>query len=110
MLRPLRAEEELMLLVAGTRARRAQTAGRMRALCEQMPWDALLADLAHQGLVPLLGGRILELAGPRAPAEFARAVRDQTDASRKTGALLELATLRIATALEAVGVPNVPLK
>jgi hypothetical protein len=75
-----------------------------------MPWDALLADLAHQGLVPLLGGRILELAGPRAPAEFARAVRDQTDASRKTGALLELATLRIATALEALGVPNVPLK
>lgn len=99
-----------MLHVAGTRARRAQTAGRVRALCEQMPWDALLADLAHQGLVPLLGGRILELAGPRAPAEFARAVRDQTDASRKTGALLELATLRIATALEAVGVPNVPLK
>jgi hypothetical protein len=110
MLRTLRAQEELMVLVAGTRARRAQTAGRARALCQQMPWDALLADLAHQGLVPLLGGRILELAGPRAPAEFARAVRDQTDASRKTGALLELATLRIATALEAAGVPNVPLK
>jgi hypothetical protein len=110
MLRTLRAQEELMLLVAGTRARRAQTAGRVRELCEQMPWDALLADLAHQGLVPLLGGRILELAGPQAPTEFARTVRDHTAASRKTGALLELATLRIATALEVAGVPNVPLK
>jgi hypothetical protein len=99
-----------MLAVAGTRARRTQMAARVRELFEQVSWDALLADLAHQGLVPLLGGRILETAGARAPAEFARAVRDQTDASRRTGALLELATLRIATALEAAGVPNVPLK
>ena len=72
MLRTLRAQEELMLLVAGTRARRAQTAGRMRELCEQMPWDAVLADLAHQGLVPLLGGRLLEVPGLRAPADFTR--------------------------------------
>ncbi|HEX6713145.1 MAG TPA: nucleotidyltransferase family protein [Thermoleophilaceae bacterium] len=110
MVRTLRAQEELMLLVAGTRERRAQTAGRVRELCEQMPWDALLADLAHQGLVPLLGGRLLEVPGLRAPADFIRAVRDHTEASRKSGALMELATLRVATALEASGVPNVPLK
>jgi hypothetical protein len=108
--RTLHADEELMLAVAGTRARRTQMAARVRELFERVSWDALLADLAHQGLVPLLGGRILETAGARAPPKFARAVRDQTDASRRTGALLELATLRIATALEAAGVPNVPLK
>jgi hypothetical protein len=110
MLRRLRAQEELMLLAAGTRARRTQTATHARELFERMPWDALLVDLAHQGLVPLLGGRILEVAEARAPAEFARAVREQTDASRRAGALLELATLRVATALEAAGVANVPLK
>ncbi len=111
MLRTLRAQEELMLLLAGTRARRARTAGRMRKLCEQMSWDALLADLAHQGLVPLLGGRLLEAAWtPSRRHDFTRAVLDQTEASRRTGALMELATLRVATALEASGVPNVPLK
>jgi hypothetical protein len=110
MLRTLRPEEELMLLVAGTRTRRSGMAGRARQLLERMPWDALLADLAYQGLVPLLGGRILEMAEASTPAEFARAVQDQTNAARDAGALLELTTLRIATALEASGVANVPLK
>ena len=59
-----------MLLLAGTRARRAQTAGRMRKLCEQMSWDALLTDLAHQGLIPLLGGRLLEVPGAPRPARL----------------------------------------
>ena len=99
-----------MLLLAGTRARRARTAGRMSKLCEQMSWNALLTDLAHQGLIPLLGGRLLEVPGLRVPPHFTRAVLDQTEAWRRTGTLMELATLRVATALEASGVPNVPLK
>ena len=66
--------------------------------------------LAVQGLAPLLGGRVLELAGSRAPASFAEAVRTETAAAAGAGALLELATLRVASALEAEGMPNVPLK
>jgi Uncharacterised nucleotidyltransferase len=104
MRRRLRAEEELVLRVAGTRAQRAAT--RLGAV----DWAALLADLEYQRLVPLLGGRVLELAGDAAPADFARAVTDETRSSRDAGALLELTTLRIATALEAAGVANVPLK
>jgi Uncharacterised nucleotidyltransferase len=104
MHRALRPEEELVLLVAGTRERRA--APRVG----QLDWTALLADLEYQGLVPLLGGRIVEAAGSAAPPEFARSVSKATGASQDAGALLELTTLRIATALEEAGVANVPLK
>jgi hypothetical protein len=100
----MRAEEELVLLMAGTRSRRA--APRFDAV----DWSALLADLEYQRLVPLLGGRIVEAAGAAAPSDFARAVSDATRSAHDAGALLELTTLRIATALEAAGVANVPLK
>jgi hypothetical protein len=104
MRRALRPEEELFLLVAGTRERRA--APRVN----ELDWTALLADLEYQALVPLLGGRIIEVAGSAAPPEFARSVSAATRASQDAGALLELMTLRIATALEEAGVSNVPLK
>jgi hypothetical protein len=106
----LRPAEELMVLAAATRERRAATAARAQDLIARADWDALLADLEYQRLVPLLGGRILDMAGARAPAAFASAVSEQTQLSRDAGALLELTTLRIATALEAAGVANVPLK
>jgi Uncharacterised nucleotidyltransferase len=104
MRRALRPEEELVLLVAGTRERRAApTVG-------ELDWTAVLADLEYQKLVPLLGGRIIEVAGSAVPPEFARTVSEATRASHDAGMLLELTTLRIATALEAAGVANVPLK
>jgi hypothetical protein len=108
--RALRPEEELVLLAAGTRARRHANTARARELLDRTTWTTLLAELAYQQLVPLLGARIVEMAGPDAPRELKCAVREQTDASREAGALLELMTLRIASALEAVGVINVPLK
>ena len=108
--RVLRPEEELILLAAGTRARRHANADRAPELLNRVTWETLLADLAYQQLVPLLGGRIVEMAGAVAPRRFAGAVREQTHASREAGALLELVTLRIASALEALGVTNVPLK
>jgi hypothetical protein len=97
-------EDELILLVAGTRDRRAA------ARFGDVDWPALLAELEYQRLVPLLGGRILDAAGALAPLEFASAVTDATRSSSDAGTLLELTTLRIATALEAAGVANVPLK
>jgi hypothetical protein len=97
-------EDELILLVAGTRDRRAA------ARFEDVDWPALLAELEYQRLVPLLGGRIIAAAGASAPTDFAHAVSQATASARDTGALLELTTLRIATALEAAGVANVPLK
>jgi hypothetical protein len=103
--RPLRAEEELTLRLAGTRARRS---GRIDELAARVDWQALLDELSLQRLVPLLGGRLLESAD--APPEFAAAVREETDAAREAGTLLELVTLRVATALETAGVANVPLK
>lgn len=105
MRRALRPEEELVLLVAGTRARRA--ALDLGPLAARADWSRLLDDLAYQRLAPLLGGRLVELG---APPDFAAAVEEETRTARDAGALLELTTLRIATALEAAGVANVPLK
>lgn len=102
--------EELVLLLAGTRARRQGAAGRASELLDGLDWGALLELLAVQGLTPLLGGRVLELAGARAPVSFVDAVGAETAAAARAGALLELATLRVASALEAEGIPNVPLK
>ena len=108
--RALRPHEELVLLAAGTTARRRATAGRVEALQGQVAWGALLAELAAQRLVALLGGRLLEMVGTRAPTAFADAVRAETEALRQAAALMELATLRVATTLEAAGIANVPLK
>jgi Uncharacterised nucleotidyltransferase len=110
MRRALRTHEEVVLLVAGTRDRRVARAQRTRRLLDQVNWHALLAELAYQGLVPLLGARVLEIGGSHAPAGFAEVVREQTESARQAGSLLELTTLRVATALEAGGVANVPLK
>jgi hypothetical protein len=108
--RALLAHEELVLLVAGTTARRSASAGRLRELLGRVAWDPLLAELTLQRLAPLLGGRVLELAGTGAPAAFADAVGEQTEAARQAGGLLELTTLRVAAALETAGIGNVPLK
>ncbi len=110
MPRGLRAHEELVLLAAGTTARRSARAGRIGELLGQVEWDEVLAELALQRLVPLLGGRIVGFAGTRTPAAFAAAVQADTEASRRAGGLMELATLRLATALKAAGIANVPLK
>jgi len=93
----------------GTRARRAAAAPRMRELLVGVSWPALLDELGRQRLVPLLGARILE-AAPGAPEPFARAVTEATRAARAAGELVELIALRIAAALEAAGIANVPLK
>jgi hypothetical protein len=97
-----------VLLLAGTDARRAAAAPRLRALLERVSWPALVDELARQRLLPLLGGRI-GAAFPAPPA-FARAVDAETRAARAAGELGELLTLHAAAALEAAGVPAVPLK
>jgi len=98
-----------VLLAAGTRARRATAEPRLRELLADVSWPALHDELARQRLVPLLGGRSLE-ATTGAPEAFARAVAEETRAARAAGDLGELITLRIAAALEAAGIANVPLK
>ena len=72
----MRAEEELMLLMAGTLERRA------RARVGEVDWAALLAGLEYQRLVPLLGGRVLEAAGTSPPSDFIHAVNAATISAR----------------------------
>ena len=105
-----RPDEELVLLLAATRDRRVATAQRARELLDVLDWDALLQVLALQRLTPLVGARVLEVAGSRTPASFGAAVRAETAAAGRAGALLELATLRVASTLETAGIPNAPLK
>jgi hypothetical protein len=108
--RALLPHEQLVLLVAGTTARRRAQAAQLRELVERVAWDAVLAELVLQRLVPLLGARLLEVAGRFAAPAFAAAVEAEMQASRRAGALMELTTLRVAAALETAGIANVPLK
>ena len=90
--------------MAGTLERRA------RAQVGEVDWAALLAGLEYQRLVPLLGGRVLEAAGTFAAFGLHPGGHAATISARDAGGLLELTTLSIATALEAAGVANAPLK
>jgi Uncharacterised nucleotidyltransferase len=104
------AEAELARLTAATAARRAATAGDADRLLERVDWGVLARMLTVRRLLPLLGERIVELAGERAPPSFVDATREAIDACAEHDCLLELLSIQVIHALEAAGVPALSLK
>lgn len=105
-----RAERQLILLSAGTAARRqilSEQAGRLMA---DVDWSRLAAILSHRKLLPVLGPRILELAEGRASDDFGVAVEQATARGRRHGAFLQLVSLRIMAMLADAGIRSTPLK
>jgi hypothetical protein len=103
-------EAELARLCAGTAARRAATRGKADRLLDRIDWSALPDMLAARRLLPLLGERIVEIAGDRAPASFVEQTRDAIEACAEVDGLLELLSIQLIDALEADGIPSLPLK
>jgi hypothetical protein len=103
-------EEEIMLLSAGTRARRQATRERSRQLVEILDWRRLTEMLRLRGLLPTLGPRILQIAGDRALDDFTLAVDQSILTGRHQGALLQLVCARIMTALAEAGIRSTTLK
>lgn len=72
-------------------------------------YGALATALEHQRLLPLLGGRALELA-ERPPREFVERVRDTTDWARRLSELQSLALEPLLAVLGSSGIPALVLK
>lgn len=103
-------EQALILLSAGTAARREAMRERIGAQLDTVEWKRLSGLLQSQRLLPTLGPRILELAGEQAPAEFEQAVAASVEAARRQEALLQLISARTMEALAAAGIRSAGLK
>jgi hypothetical protein len=105
-----RAERRLILLSAGTAARRHDTREEAGRLLGEVDWWRLAEELRRRRLLPILGPRILELAEGRASDGFAAAVEQALELGRRQGALLELVALRVMGMLADAGIRSTPLK
>ena len=103
-------ERQLILLSAGTAARRRGMREQAEQMMGEVDWPALAETLRPRKLLPTLGPRILELAGERADDDFALAVNQAVDAGRRHGAFLQLVSLRISAMLADAEIRSTPLK
>lgn len=105
------AERQLILLSAGTAARRHQ----MRELAQSlvaggMDWPALAHALLARRLLTTLGPRILELADGLVDDAFAEQVEQATIGARRQSAFLQLVSQRATSALFDAGIRATTLK
>jgi Uncharacterised nucleotidyltransferase len=104
------AERQLILISAGTAARRRAMGERAERLAAEVDWPRLAEALRVRKLLPTLGPRIVELAKGRASAGFAAVVEQATASARRHGGFLQLVSLRAIAMLADAGVRSVALK
>jgi hypothetical protein len=104
------AERQLILLSAGTAARRRVMHEQAGRLVAEVDWPRLVETLRLRRLLTVLGPRILELAEERACEDFATAVEQAIDAGRRHGAFLQLVSLRVIAMLAEAGIRCTALK
>jgi hypothetical protein len=108
--RTVTAEEELLLLLCGTAARRVRTHERIVALAERADLDLLAALMARQLLFPLLGARLIEVAPEQVEPTLGPRLEKALGLARRRGAQVELLALQLQADLEAAGISTLPLK
>lgn len=104
------AERGLILLAAGTAARRAARRGEALALVRRVRWEDLAETLRSRRLLATVGPRLLELQPATRDSEFAAMVQDALEEGRRHGGLLALITLRLAAGLADAGIACSSLK
>jgi hypothetical protein len=104
------AERQILLLSAGTTARRQAMRDRTARLMADVDWSQLTEILRRRGLLMTLGPRIVELAEGRASEGFVAEVEQATDAGRRHGAFLQLVAMRLMGVLSGAGISSAPLK
>jgi len=105
-----RAERRLILLSAGTAARRRVMHEQAGRLIGEVDWFCLAETLHLRRLLTVLGPRMLELGEGHAGDDFARAVQQAIDAGRRHSAYLQLVSLRISAMLADAGIRSTALK
>jgi putative nucleotidyltransferase-like protein len=104
------AERRLILLSAGTVARREASQAQAERLAADVDWQVLAATLRVRKLLTVLGPRIVVLAGAEAAGDFAAEVERALDAARRQSGFLGLVTARLTAMLGETGIACAPLK
>ncbi len=107
---PTSPERQLILLSAGTSARRRALAEPARRIATEVDWPSLSQLLRSRGLLTLLGPRMLELADGRASDEFAAALERDLAARRRQSTFLQLVTTQASRLLARAGIRCSALK
>lgn len=100
----------MILSSAGTTARRQVAAAHAGELAKMADWPAMADMLRTRRLLPLLGPRLLELAGEEAGDEFAAGVAQALEAGRRQSAFLKLVSERLVRMLADASIRCAPLK
>jgi hypothetical protein len=110
MMRSRSDELNLILLAAGTASRRERMRGEAERMGQRADWDLIAQMLRARRLLPTLGPRLIEMAGPGRTEHFAAAVGESVTGVSRQGALMELVGSRAIGALAAAGIRCSPLK
>ena len=102
-------ENALALALVATRTRREANRSAIVELASRADFRALEALLRTQGMLSLIGQRLLELAD-RAPDDFIERVRDYDRQAQRQGVEQQLLTIRLTAALADAGIRALPLK
>ncbi|HUB75063.1 MAG TPA: nucleotidyltransferase family protein [Solirubrobacteraceae bacterium] len=105
-----RAEQRLILLSAGTAARRRELGERAVEAARRVDWSQLAGVLSARKLLTVLGPRMLELPALSADAGFADAVERALVAARRRGAFLQMISAHVRGALAGAGIRSAGLK
>ncbi len=100
----------MILMSAGTAARRRSMQERAQQLGGALNWSRLAELLGVRRLLTTLGPRILELAGGHASEEFEIGVAGALESGRRQGAFLQLIGARVMGALGDAGIRSTALK
>jgi hypothetical protein len=104
------SERQLVLISAGTAARRQAMSARARELASSVNWPRLSEELRLRKLLPALGPRIIELADGGASKDFAESVEQVRTAAHRQGVFVQLVATRVMNALAEAGIRCTPLK
>ena len=108
--RRARAERRLILLSAGTAARRQATQRQAKQLAGEVIGGELAATLRARRLLATLGPRILEVSDRDVPTEFAEAVARALTAGRRHSAYMALVGEQVTGILRDAGIRCSKLK
>jgi hypothetical protein len=103
-------DARLTALTAGTEAIRQAARDEAAQLIDAVDWCVLAERLETRRLLPLLGERIIMLAGSRAPESFVEATRRAIQQCYEQDRWLELITAHVTDVLRGAGIPSLPLK
>ena len=101
---------DLLRLLSGTQARRASLIQPIRAALARADLDRLALDLADRRVLPLIGGRAIEIAPDLCPDGFRSAVAAAHAAARARGLAIDAETRRVVDELARHDISALPLK